>query len=155
VIHETLRPSLRYFHQAADHLTWPAASSAVRMATRSGNTTATASSPPSYLMANRLGPKSLMANSALPMARRSALTTMSAGVTPIVPIPREYEHTSALSVVPDHIMLSLGSAVPVLPPINSSPLTIITEPLSYHDFSDSIVHRNLHRVKLFRNPPFW
>jgi hypothetical protein len=99
-------------------------------------------------MANRLGPKSLMANSALPMARRSALPTMSAGVTPIVPIPREYEHTSALSVVPDHIMLSLGSAMPVLPPINSSPLTIITEPLSYHDFSDSIVHRNLHHSSI-------
>jgi hypothetical protein len=102
----------------------------------------------SDVMANRLGPKSLMANSALPTARRSALTTMSAGVTPIVPIPREYEHTSALSVVPDHIMLSLGSAVPVLPPINSSPLTIITEPLSYHDFSDSIVHRNLHHSSI-------
>jgi hypothetical protein len=34
--------------------------------------------------------------------------------------------------------------VPVLPPTNSLSLTITTEPLSYHDFSDSIVHRKPH-----------
>jgi hypothetical protein len=44
-------------------------------------------------------------------------------------------------------MLFLGSAVPALPQLNSFPLTIATEPLLYHDFSDSIVHRYLHPSK--------
>jgi hypothetical protein len=75
------------------------------------------------------------------MAKRSVSTTML--VMPTVPTPKECERTSAHSVAHNHITPSLGSAVPVLPPINSFPPNITTKPLSYHDFSNSIVHRKL------------
>lgn len=45
--------SLRYFRQAASHLTQPATSSVVRMATQSGDTMAMASPHSSSLMANQ------------------------------------------------------------------------------------------------------
>jgi hypothetical protein len=67
--------------------------------------------------------------------------------TPTVPTPKGCKHISAPSVALNHTMLFLGPAMPALPQLNSFPSAIATDPLPYHDFSDSIVHRYLHPSK--------